>query len=92
MLTALALTAAPATAKDKKGHKGEDDDFADEDDSELFTVMARLAEEGDEDAADDEEWFDEEDADCTAELVPGAVVHEAELEAGVFWTVELVAG
>ena len=32
----------------------------------------------------------EDDADCAAELVPGAIVHEAELEDGRFRTVELV--
>jgi len=61
-----------------------------DDDSDRFTVTARLAEEGDEDDAGDEDWSDQDDADCAAELAPGAVVHEAELEDGRFWTVELV--
>jgi hypothetical protein len=41
----------------------------------------------------DDEGDDDEDADdvcTTAELVPGAIVHEAELEGGIFREVELV--
>ena len=61
----------------------------DEDGAEPFGVKARLAEEGDEDAADDEDWGEEELGDCTAALVPGSPVREAELEDGVFVVLDL---
>jgi hypothetical protein len=57
-----------------------------EDAVEDFSVKARLAEEGDEDDADDEEWFDD---DCSADLAPGTAVREAEVEDGVFVALEL---
>jgi hypothetical protein len=68
------------------------DESGDGDGADLSTVTARLAEEGDEDDAGDEDFSEDTGDDCSAELVPGAVVHEAELEDGVFWAVELVAG
>ncbi|MET0817403.1 MAG: hypothetical protein ABWZ67_07600 [Solirubrobacteraceae bacterium] len=75
---------------DVQGGYEDENDEEDAVDGDRFTVAAHLAEEGDEDDAGDEDWSDEDDADCAAELVPGAIVHEAELEDGRFWTVELV--
>jgi hypothetical protein len=66
------------------------EDENDHEDAVDFTVAAHLAEEGDEDDAGDEDWSDEDDADCAAGLAPGAIVHEAELGDGLFRTVELV--
>lgn len=67
----------------------EDDEFY-EDDAEGFSVKAHLAEEGDEDAADDEEWFEDDLTDCVADIEPGTPVREAEVEDGVFVTLELL--
>jgi hypothetical protein len=68
----------------------DDEDWGDDDEVEEFSVRARLAEEGDEDDADDEEWFDDDLDDCTVEIAPGAVVHEAEVEDGVLVALELL--
>jgi hypothetical protein len=65
-----------------------DEELEDEEDGSTFGVKAYLAEEGDETAADDEEWED----DCVADLAPGTPVHEAEVEAGVFVVLELLLG
>lgn len=51
---------------------------------------ARLAEEGDEDADDDEEWFEDDLSDCTTGIEPGTPVREAEVQDGVFVTLELL--
>jgi hypothetical protein len=66
----------------------EDEDWEDDadsaDDDEQLT--AHIAEQGDEDDPDDEQWDD----DCLAALAPGDVVHEAELEDGVLVALELL--
>jgi hypothetical protein len=69
----------------------EDEMLGDEgrDDAEAFSVTARLAEEGEEDDADDEEWYDDA-LDCAAELAPGTGVREAEVEDGVYLVVDLL--
>ena len=66
-----------------------EDDWSD-DDVDEFSVKARLAEQGEEDDADDEEWFDDGVEDCTTEIAPGTPVHEAEVEDGVFVALELL--
>jgi hypothetical protein len=62
----------------------EADEPADEDDG---SITASLAEEGDEDAADDEEW---DLGDCGADIAPGTPVHEAEVVDGVFVVLDLL--
>ena len=49
-----------------------------------------LAEEGEEDDADDEEWFEDEVTDCTLHIAPGTPVREAEIEDGVFVALQLL--
>jgi hypothetical protein len=66
-----------------------EDDWGNEEVEEL-SVTARLAEEGDEDDADDEEWFDDGAGDCAAGIEPGTPVREAEVEGGVFVALELL--
>jgi len=55
-----------------------------------FSVTARLAEEGAEDDADDEEWYDDAVEDCRLDIAPGTGVREAEVEDGVFVVLELL--
>jgi hypothetical protein len=67
----------------------DEEDLDEEWDVEESSVRAHLAEQGDEDDVDDEEWFDDVD-DCTSELAPGTPVHEAEVEDGVIVALELL--
>jgi hypothetical protein len=67
-----------------------EDDWSDDDEVEELSVTARLAEQGDEDDADDEEWFDDAADDCAAQIEPGTPVREAEVEDGVFVALELL--
>ena len=69
---------------DDEGELGDDDA---EDDGE---VTASLAEQGDEDDADDEEWDEAELGDCGADIAPGTPVHQARVENGVFVVLELL--
>jgi hypothetical protein len=62
-----------------------DDDAGDDD-----AITAFLAEEGDEDDADDESWDDAELGDCGADIAPGTPVHEAEVVDGVYVVLELL--
>jgi hypothetical protein len=64
-----------------------DDDSAGEDDG---TVAASLAEEGDEDDADDEAWGETALGDCGTDIAPGMPVHQAQVENGVFVVLELL--
>jgi hypothetical protein len=68
----------------------EDEWVDEEEDVEGLSVTARLAEQGDEDDADDEEWDEDELGDCTLEIEPGTPVHEAVVEDGVFVELELL--
>lgn len=88
-----------ATYEDQDGTEdGDDDPELDEDltDEELalldedrsVSVRAHLAEQGDEDDIEDEDWGAD---DCDADLVPGTAVHEAEIEDGVFTVLELLS-
>jgi hypothetical protein len=95
-LTAVVGEASEVGCEDELLHD-EDADDAVEDEQELddesvedFSVKARLAEQGDETAADDEEWFEDDLTDCTADLEPGTAVREAEVEDGVFVELELL--
>jgi hypothetical protein len=53
-------------------------------------ITASLAEEGDEDDPADEDWEDDAELDCAPAIAPGAVVHEARVEDGVFVELELL--
>ena len=76
--------------EEDEGDDGSDleDELDEGDDGSTFGVRARLAEEGDETDADDEQWED----DCAADVAPGMPVHEAKVEGGVFVVLDLLAG
>jgi hypothetical protein len=80
---------------DGDGELGDDgsweDEAGDEEDAADGSITASLAEQGDEDDADDEEWDDAELGDCGADIAPGTPVHEATVEGGVFVVLELLA-
>jgi hypothetical protein len=77
----------------------EDDDEPEDDDE--TSISASLAEQRDEDDADDERGeagderseagSDAELGDCRADIAPGTAVHEAQVEDGVFVVLELLA-
>jgi hypothetical protein len=89
------LTAAVESGCDDLGDEGDGEDSADEDwgdedygDDEYddLDMTAFLAEEGDEDDPADEDWGE----DCGDDIEPGAVVHQAHVEGGVFVELDLL--
>jgi hypothetical protein len=68
----------------------DEEGWDDGDDVEDLSLTARLAEEGDEDDVDDEEWDEDELGDCSLDIAPGTAVREAEVEDGVFVALELL--
>jgi hypothetical protein len=87
-LTAVVDETGLGCGDDEPYYDDEEDALEDEDlDS---SVTARLAEQGDEDDADDEEWYEDDVSGCVAEIEPGTAVREAEVEDGVFVALELV--
>jgi hypothetical protein len=63
-----------------------DDESADDEPG----ITAFLAEEGDEDDPADEDWGDDGAGDCGDDIAPGAVVHQARVDGGVFVELDLL--